>query len=85
VALIGLLETALSPFLVYAVVGEKPSVQTVTAGGLIVTILLLHALYDLYLERHARSGAGGGAEQEEGVELLAAAPAEASDEDASGS
>lgn len=33
VALMLLLETALAPFLVYAVVGEKPSVPTAVAGG----------------------------------------------------
>jgi hypothetical protein len=78
VALIGLLETALSPFLVYAVVGERPSGQTIAAGAMIVATLCCHAAYDLYLERSSGVSAGGGTQEEaeEGHELLAAAPAE---------
>jgi hypothetical protein len=82
VALIGLLETALSPFLVYALVGERPSGQTIAAGAMIVATLCCHAAYDMYLERSGKGSAGGAAENEaeEGQELLAAAPAEAGDD-----
>ena len=68
----------------YALVGERPSGQTVAAGVLIVLTLCAHAAYDMHLSRKA-SGAAGieAAEQanEEGMELLAAAPAEADGEE----
>ena len=65
--LICLIETALSPFLVYAVVGEKPSGQTVAAAVLILLTLSVHAAYDMYRERKV-----GPAAEEEGMELLQA-------------
>lgn len=64
-ALIMLLETVVSPGLVYAVAGERPSPQTVAAGCLIVVVLALHALYDMRLERQKRVS------EEEATELLA--------------
>lgn len=73
-ALISLLETVLSPFLVYAAVGERVSPQSIVAGCLIVLILCAHTVYDMRLERlvHAE------ATEEDGVELLRKeAPAEA--------
>jgi hypothetical protein len=76
-----LLETALSPFLVYALVGERPSGQTIAAGAMIVATLCCHAAYDMYLERSGKGSVGGATEDEaeEGQELLAA-PAEAGDD-----
>jgi len=74
--LICLIETALSPFLVYALVGEKPSGQTIAAAVLILLTLTVHAAYDMYLEKR---NAGGAHAEEEGRELLPAAAAEEED------
>ena len=46
-----LLETALSPLLVLALVGERPGPQTVVAGLLITVTLALHALWGLRSSR----------------------------------
>ena len=78
--LICLIETALSPFLVYAVVGEKPSGQTVAAAVLILLTLSVHAAYDMYRERKQ----AGSAVQEEGMELLQASDGADSGEAAAG-
>ena len=72
VALLCLLETALSPFLVYFIVGEKPTGQTIAAAVLIIAVLSIHALYDMHLERTRAATS----QREEGQELLGA-PAEA--------
>ncbi len=72
-ALICLLETALSPFLVYVAVGERPSGQTVAAAVLIVLTLGAHGAYDLHLSRQRGGGHAGAPGAEEGEELLAAA------------
>jgi hypothetical protein len=50
-ALASLLETAVSPILVYWFVGEVPSVETRIAGVLICTTLAAHSLYDAHLEK----------------------------------
>ena len=76
--LICLIETALSPMLVYALVGERPSGQTIAAAVLILLTLSVHAAYDMYLQK--RAAAGGAHPEEEGLELLPAA-AEADDEE----
>jgi len=75
-ALVSLLETVLSPFLVYAAVGERVSPQSIVAGVLIVLILAAHTIYDMRLEGQAHAKT---AVPEDGVELLRteAAPAEA--------
>ena len=86
VALILLLEPALSPFLVYFAVGESPSAQTVVAGVLIVLTLLAHGVYEKWWFESPKGGAGGegGADEsrpEEGMELLSARGAAGEDEE----
>ena len=76
VALACLLETAVSPFLVYLAVGEVPSSATVAAGALICATLAAHSLYERRLAAAAAGcggrGGGGGAGDggEEGAEEL---------------
>jgi len=59
VSLISLLETALSPILVFAVTlaggaPEIPDTKSCIAGGLIVLTLLFHTAFDIHMERRRR-------------------------------
>lgn len=54
-ALISMLETALGPVLVYFIVGEKPSSETIAAGVIIIAVLVSHTIYDARWQQ-ARKG-----------------------------
>jgi len=54
-ALISLLETALGPWVVYTVAGERPTGQTIAAAVLIVLVLACHTVYDVRVRQQEAS------------------------------
>jgi len=50
-AMLGLLEAVLGPFWVWLVIGENPGWRSIAGGGIVITVLLVHALVRFRGER----------------------------------
>jgi len=49
--MLGLLEAVLGPFWVWLVIGENPGWRSIAGGGIVITVLLVHALVRFRGER----------------------------------
>ena len=56
-AMLGLLESVLGPFWVWLVIGENPGIRSIVGGGIVILVLLIHAI-SRFREEHTDTHSG---------------------------